>query len=315
MLDRGDSTTRIVATAVQVLAVAVVGIAAGVLITAVTESLQAAQTLATIAGALATVVLLVIVGWYARRLEDAAERSRKLRRRPYVKRIVATGIDRILEWLTTNRERWDRSNPPAGMPVYPEIEDTGVPDDVVADISRDYPDLVSDVSAFLTASREYRDAWQDLHTDLARIVDHGFELSDPPEVIDDVVPQNYEGAARADGVDPWIEPNEFVDEHPRLFARLVLTNPEPSLNGSAYLDTEDYAVLLVDAHRREFMELRGEEEIADRIDLVHRKLETLTENDENMEERLQEVRAEYLDEYEIMETELGEIKADGRSAV
>ncbi|AQL43523.1 hypothetical protein BV210_12825 [Halorientalis sp. IM1011] len=315
MLDRDNSTTRIVSGVVQILAIAVVGIVVSVLIAAFTESLAAARTLATIAGALGTVVLLVIVGWYARRLEEATAESRKLRRRPYVKRIVATGIDRILEWLTTNRDRWDRTNPPAGMPTYPEIEDTGVPDDVVADISRDYPDLVSDVSAFLTASREYRDAWQELHTDLSRIVDHAFELSDPPEVIDDVVPQNYEGAARAEGVDPWAEPNEFVDDHPRLFARLVLTNPEPSLNGAAYLDTEDYAVLLVDEFRREFMNLRGEDEIADQIDLVHRKLETLKENDENMEERLQDVRSQYLDEYEIMETELGEIRAGGRSAV
>jgi len=315
MLDRDNGTTRIVSGVVQILAIAVVGIVVSVLIAAFTESLQAARTLATIAGALGTVVLLVIVGWYARRLEEAAAESRKLRRRPYVKRIVATGIDRILEWLTTNRQRWNRSNPPAGMPVYPEIEDTGVPDDVVADISRDYPELISDVSAFLTASREYRDAWQTLHTDLSRIVDHAFELSDPPEVIDDVVPQNYEGAARAEGVDPWIEPNEFVDDHPRLFARLVLTNPEPSLNGAAYLDTEDYAVLLVDEFRREFMNLRGEAEVADQIDLVHRKLETLKENDENMEERLQDVRSQYLEEYEIMETELGEIRAGGRSAV
>jgi hypothetical protein len=315
MLDRDNSTTRLLSGVVQILAIVVVGVVVSVLITAFTESLAAAQTLATVAGALGTVVLLVIVGWYARQLEDAATESRKLRRRPYVKRIVATGIDRILEWLTTNRDRWDRANPPAGMPVYPEIEDTGVPDDVVADISRDYPDLVSDVSAFLTASREYRDAWQDLHTDLSRIVDHAFELSDPPETIDEVVPQNYEGAARADGVDPWAEPNEFVDAHPRLFARLILTNPEPSLNGAAYLDTEDYATLLVDAHRREFMNLRGEDEIADQIDLVHRKLDTLKENDENMEERLQDVRSQYLAEYEIMETELGEIKTGGRSAV
>ncbi|WP_299262696.1 hypothetical protein [Halorientalis sp.] len=315
MLDRDSSTTRIVSGVVQILAVAVVGVVVSVLITAFTDSLQVAQTLATVAGALATVVLLVIVGWYARRLEEAAAESRKLRRRPYVKRIVATGIDRILEWLTTNRNRWDRTNPPAGMPAYPEIEDTGVPDDVVADISRDHPDLVSDVSAFLTASREYRDAWQDLHTDLSRIVNHAFELSDSPGIIDDVVPETYEGAARAEGVDPWAEPDEFIDAHPRLFARLILTNPEPSLNGAAYLDTEDYATLLVDAHRREFVNLRGEDEIADQIDLVHRKLETLKENDRNMEERLQDVRSQYLAEYEIMETELGEIKSGGRSAV
>ncbi|WP_336002016.1 hypothetical protein [Halorientalis halophila] len=315
MLDRDNSTARILAGAVQVLAIAVVGIVVSVLITAFTDSLATAQTLASVAAALATVVLLVIVGWYARRLEAAEAESRKLRRRPYVKRVVATGIDRILEWLTTNRSRWNRTNPPAGMPVYPEIEDTGVPDDVVADISRDHPDLVSDVSAFLTASREYRDAWRELHVDLARIVQHGFELSDPPEVIDDLVPEAYADAARADDVDPWVDPNEFIDAHPRLFARLVLTNPEPSLNGTAYLDTEAYAELLLDAYRTEFMQLRGESAVADQVDLVHRRLETLKNNDENMEQRLQQVRSQYLDEYEIMETELGEIRADGRSAV
>jgi uncharacterized membrane protein YeaQ/YmgE (transglycosylase-associated protein family) len=315
MLDGEDSTSGIVSTSVQVIAIVILGLVAGSLITTFTDRLRSAQLLATIAGALATVVLAAIAGWYASKTEAYADDVARLQRRPYVKRLVAVGIDQLLRWLEESRTKWTVDSPPSGMPVYPELDDVGVSDDIVADITRDYPDLVKQVSEFLSDARKYSDEWETLYVDLNRLIQHTFELENPPETIDDLVPEDYQELDRANDVDPSMDPNEFVAEHTDLFARLVLTNPKRNLGGLTYLGTEDYARLLLDEHRDEFMQLRGEDAVADQIDLVHRHLQDIKDDHEEIVEALQEARANYIQQYDIMETELGEIRDGGRVAV
>lgn len=315
MLNGDNSTVRIVSVGVQLLAVGVLGLVAATAMTAAFDRLETARTLATIAGALAVVVLTAVTGWYASRTERYVSEAQTLRRRPYVKRIVAVGLDRVLQWLEDCQQQWDVTDPPAGMPVYPEIDDVTVAEDVVADISREHPDLVSDVSEYLTASREYRAEWQALHADLSQLIRTRFALEDQPESIDVVIGERYAHLDAGDDVDPSMAPDAFIRANAELFARFVLTNPEPSAPEPPVLDVEEYAELLFDAYRTEFVNLRGVEAVAEQVELVHRLREDLSDDAEELFQRLQDVRSEYVAEYDIMETELGEIKDGGRAAI
>lgn len=315
MLERDTVSRTVVSGAVQVIAIVVLGLVTAAVVTTFAGELASAQLLASSAGALATVVLAALVGWYATSAAETTERSRKLQRRPYVKRIVADGIDRVLRWLDDSKRRWSVSSPPMGMPVYPELDDVDVAEDVVADIARDYPETVERVSEYLTASRQYREAWTELHADLDDEIRNGFELSDTPETIQAVVPDRYDELDPGEEVDPWQDPTEFVAEHSETFARLVLTNPSVALNGASYLGTDEYAKLLFDARREEFIDLRGSDAVADQIDALHRHLADLKDQQDEIEEQLQQARADYVEEYDILETELGEIKNGGRTAL
>jgi hypothetical protein len=311
--DTKTSTGQLLTGAVQVLAIVIIGLLAAAIVTAFTEHLASAQLLATIAAAFATVLLAALVGWYASATQAAAETSRKYQRRPYVKRIVATGIDHALSWLVDNRSRWAVEDPPAGMPVYPELEGLDVTDDVVADLGRDHPEVVETVSEFLTATRKYNEEWQTLRAalrDELRTLD--FEAS--VDSIDDLVPEESDHLERGDDVDPEQSPEAFVRDHPDLFARYVLENPG-GVDPGPVVAGEGYARLLLDANRMAFMQLRGRDAVADQVDLLHRHREELREDAAEVEERLQDVRAEYVQTYDLLETELGEVRDGGRTAV
>lgn len=313
MLDGDSSTTRVVSSLVQILAIVVLGLVAAAVITTVTDRQQSALLLAETAGALATVVLVAVTGWFAARVASTVAEANRLRRRPYAKRIVATGIDRVLDWLAASRDDWDVESPPSGMPVYPELDAVDVPEDVAADLSAEYPDLVDDVSELLTASRRYRTEWTRLVDDLAAHISAEFELEDGPEELRALTPDSHDGHASA-GVDPSQSPTAFVRANARLIARCVLENPIVSFEGTRQLDPEAYAHLLLDQHRMAFMNLRGEEAVGDQVDLVHRLLEELTDEAEAVEADLQDAREDYVTEYDFMETELGAVRED-RSAL
>jgi hypothetical protein len=312
MLDGDSSTTRVVSSLVQVLAIVVLGLVAAAVVTTVTDRQRSALLLAETAGALATVVLVAVVGWFASRLTSTAAESQRLRRRPYAKRIVATGIDRVLDWLETSREAWGVENPPNGMPVYPELDDVAVPEDVAADLAAEYPDLAEDVSALRTATREYREAWTTLVDDLAAHIRTDFEIAEGPAELRALAPEGH-GHHAAAGVDPSQTPTAFVRDNARLFARYVLENPTVSVDGGTTLDPETYARLRVDQHRAAFVTLRGEEAVADQVDLVHRLLEDLKDDAEDIEAGLQDAREAFVEEYEFMETELGAVREDRRA--
>ncbi|MFB6166374.1 MAG: hypothetical protein ABEJ31_14535 [Haloarculaceae archaeon] len=315
MLDGDNSTRQLVSWVVQALAIVIIGLVVAAVVTTFTDQLASARLLATIAGALATVVLAALVGWYASSMEAVAAENQRLQRRPYVKRIVATGIDRVLAWLDRNRAQWAREDPPLGMPIYPEVDDVDVAEDVVADIARTHPDLVDDVSEFLSASRAYRREWDHLARDLERHVATEFTLSDPPATLEAVVPDRYADRECADDVDPQVDPEAFVADHAALFARFVLTNPQRSPERERVLDAEDYAYLLFDASRSEFLNVRGADAVADRVETVHRHLEDVAAEAEDVRERLQDARAEFVEEYDLMETELGAVREGGRTPV
>lgn len=315
MVAGNSSTGTVASVGMGLVTIAVLGLATGSATAVAGERLEVARTLATVAGALAVVVLAGLTGWYASRTDRYVAEAQSLRRRPYVKRIVATGLDPLLAWLADCRAAWAVDDPPAGMPIYPDLEDVEVPEAVVADLAGEHPDLVADVEAVLADAREYRREWERLHADLTHLIESRLSLADPPEAVAAVIPGEYARRETGEGVDPSMAPEAFVRAHAATFARLVLTNPEPEVPASGPIGADAYAELVFAADRREFVTLRGADAVADQVELVHRRWEELAADGADVEDRLRDVREEYVAEYDLMETELGAVGEGGRAAI
>lgn len=315
-MSEGDHYRSLSSGATTLLIVITLGLAAGVLVAILSGRTRLATQAAAVVMALATILLVAITTRYLASTRQYLDRTRKEQHRPYVKRVIVEGIDTVLDWLEANRGRWAVTDPPSGLPVYPELEDVRVPESVVADIARDHPDLVKEVGEFTTAARAYRSQWLSLADDLETHVETGFRPDRLPESVGDVVPPAYADLAYEGSVPLSASPERLLGEYPAWFARQVLTNdPLPPAHDRDVLDDDLLCRLLLDDMRRVLVGLRGDERFADRIERLHESLSTLKADAETVESGLREAREGYIEDYEIMETELGELAEGGRPAV
>ena len=314
-MSEGDHYRSLSSGAPTLLIVITLGLAAGVLFAILSGRSRLATQAAAVVMALATILLVAITTRYLASTRQYLDRTRKEQHRPYVKRVIVDGIDTVLDWLDANRERWAVADPPSGLPVYPEIEDVRVPESVVADIARDHPDLVKEVGEFTTAARAYRSQWLSLADDLEAHIGTEFRPEGLPETVGDVVPPAYADLPYEGSVPLSASPERLLAEHPEWFGRQVLTNDPLPAADRERLDDDLLCRLLLDDVRRVLVGLRGDERFADRIERLHESLATLKADADAVESGLREAREGYIEDYEIMETELGELAEGGRPAV
>lgn len=259
----------------------------------------------------ATTILALITLWYATTNRQLLEQQAKQRHRGYVKRIIHSAIDAMNELMNENEGEWAAlRETPAGAAVFPDFMTVNIPYSLLQDLKEDYPEIGSLPDRFLEKHRMYHRQRVELRRNLEdEILQMDLEL---PENIDELVPPELEGRGHRLDPDKRLSPRELIDDDPGSIAYYVIENPpdpfDPFLEEEGSLDRLEYRAILFDQFRSEFLEIRSREEFSGDFEELKETLEELREIREELAEQLAHARQDYMKKYDIMETELMDLR-------
>ena len=121
-----------------------------------------AGTLAGVASAFATILLVLITATYAVSTHQLVRQNQIDRHRNTVISIVGRGFDTINDIIDTDASKFDQEPVITDEPSLPDLKRRNIPDKVIQDITRQNQSLGERYAEYRSLRQEYRTEWHNL---------------------------------------------------------------------------------------------------------------------------------------------------------
>jgi len=243
------------------------------------------QSTATIFSSFTLVVVTAVYAYQTTKSVEYTEKSldemRRDREKPGSILVVAYGIDPMLDEMERRSEKWGEHAEKASLPPVDELE---MPDEeFLSDLDSRYPGVTEMFRDYVQENRVYSIQWERLNEELEGEIREEYQ---------DLLQQFVDNEQRE---------QEQLEMYADIFAQNVL-----EMSGMRRGHSEEWSKV-----RSELLELREMEfEDEDALDDLAEQFETVESLNQNLIDRLNEVRREFKSEYGITDLEIEEAKQE-----